>query len=366
MRELIERYKRGEISRQELEAGMRASWQELSTPDEYYQNFEGEEMWVRIMQRGHMRPVRAKRIWLRWTAAAAVLLLFAGSYFYFKQSPQSDKQIAKIVPQDIPPGHAGAVVKLSNGRMIALDTAKDGLLAVDQGVRIIKQNGQIRYEGVTKEMVYNEIQTDRGRSWPVMLPDGSTVWLNTSSSIRYPLGFSGKERKLEMTGECYFEVVHNDQQPFRVVLPSGVVVEDIGTAFNIRTYNDEPLSKTTVTEGTVRINSSNESKLAYTVTAGMQAQSAGGKVQKVEAIDNLDEITAWKSNRFRFRNGSVQEILKEAARWYDMEVIYQDDIKETFLISMSRSVPLSKLLHDMEQGGEVHFKIDGRRVTVSR
>lgn len=311
-------------------------------------------------------PVRRITPIIRWAAAiAAVFILAIGLYFLNQDTQQPQHLIAST--HDIQPGHAGAIVTLSDGRKIALDTAKDGLIAMDGGVQLIKENGQIRYVGAAATTTaLNTVSTDRGLSWPVMLPDGSTAWLNTSSSIRYPLNFTGKERRVKMTGECYFEVKHDDNQPFRVELPNGLVVEDVGTAFNIRSYADETKQTTTVTEGVVNIASASQPILQYKVEKGRQAIAGRGGVERVQPAENLDEITAWKENRFRFRKASVRTILTEAARWYDMELVFQDEITEPYTISMSRAVPLSKLLSDMETGGGVHFTVSGKTVTVTK
>ncbi len=352
----------GEYDR-ELEMLMKQYWNNSTAEVKYFSEAQRSAMLEEILAPAQTAKIH-RLYWIkRATAAAAVLILAVGSYIYFKQEKSAPNPTAMISSNDIAPGHAGAIVKLSNGREIALDTAKDGLIAMDGNVRVIKEKGQIRYEGSSKEISYNTTSTDRGRSWPVTLPDGSIAWLNTSSSIHYPISVIGKERKVQMTGECYFEVVHNDKMPFRVELPNGEVVEDVGTAFNIRAYKDEAIARTTVTEGVANISSD---FVKYTITAGRQAESQKGKVTRVAPASQIDEITAWKDNRFRFRNTSVQDILKEAARWYDMDVQYKDEIKDRYTISMSRAVPLSKLLKDLEQSGGVSFKIEGNKVTVSK
>jgi transmembrane sensor len=348
---------------QELETLMKQYWNNSTTEVTFFSDEQRSIMLDQILQPSQTTKVH-KLYWIkRATAVAAVLILAAGSYFYFKDEKPAPSPVAQVSGNDIAPGHAGAIVILSNGKKIALDTAKDGLIAMDGNVRVIKEKGQLRYEGSSKEISYNTTSTDRGRSWPVTLPDGSIAWLNTSSSIHYPISFIGKERKVQMTGECYFEVIHNDKMPFRVELPNGEVVEDVGTAFNIRAYKDEAITKTTVTEGVANISTD---YMKYIITAGRQAESQEGKITRVAPAANMDEITAWKDNRFRFRNASVQQILQEASRWYDMDVQYNNEIKDTYTISMSRAVPLSKLLNDLEQSGGVHFKIEGTRVIVTQ
>jgi len=363
MRELIEQYKRGELSRQEMEKGIRAYWQSLEESDEQYRDFEGEAMWAYIM-RHNKRQSHQRLYWIRYvTAAAAVLLFIAGGYYYFEHGKTDSSVHQAVNRQDIPPGHEGAVLTLSNGQQIVLDSANNGALATDGSIRVVKENGAIRYEGANGTVVYNDIQTALGRTWRVNLPDGSKAWLNAGSSIHYPLSFTGTERVVTISGECYFEVKHNTRMPFRVKLPSDAIVEDVGTAFNIKAYSGEPFSTTTVVEGEVLVRQGYQQ---VSLKSNEQAQINQSGALTNSAVNYLDETIAWKENRFRFRNAGLKQIFKETARWYDMEVQFQEEVPDTYTVSMSRDVPLSKLLQFIEQSGGVHFKIEGKQVIVTR
>lgn len=349
----------------ELEELLRDRWQQDKKNNPPFDLTTRERMLEHIFQQRKEKVRKMYRL-RRALSVAAILTLIAGGYYYFQSNEKKNTPTNEVVTHDIAPGRMGAVVKLSNGQEVMLDTVSDGVVAMDGTVRVIKENGQLKYEGIADEIKYNETSTGRGRSWPVVLPDGSIVWLNTSSSIRYPLTFTGKERRVQMTGECYFEVKHDDKIPFRVELSGGIVIEDVGTAFNIRSYSDEATQKTTVIEGIVNVNAKTAPYLKYTVGAGRQAIAANGKLLHVIPAENMDEITAWRENRFRFKKAELRWILQEASRWYDMEVEYLDEVRDAYTVSISRNVPLSSLLNYIEQSGGVHFKIEGKKVFVSR
>ncbi|MEO8171738.1 MAG: FecR family protein, partial [Sediminibacterium sp.] len=181
----------------------------------------------------------------RWRISAAAVFLIAIASWWLLNKNEKHGAATIAYTREVQPGRAGAKLKLSDGRVIMIDTVKDGLITMDGKVRIYIKNGEVHYEGIGQENVYNEIIADKGKYITAVLPDGSTVWLNAGSSIRYPLQFTGKERLVTMTGEASFRVIHNSGQPFRVSV-KGQVVEDIGTEFNINAYDDEAEIKTTV------------------------------------------------------------------------------------------------------------------------
>jgi ferric-dicitrate binding protein FerR (iron transport regulator) len=211
------------------------------------------------------------------------------------------------------------------------------------------------------EVVYNTLSTVRGQEspYPLVLSDGTKVWLNAESSITYPIAFNGKERSVKITGEAYFEVVHNTVQPFKVEV-KGQTIEDIGTAFNINAYDDEPNMKTTLISGSVKINSST------VLHPGQQAIQSGPAI-RVKDVDTEGAI-AWKNGYFLFDYESLESIMRRISRWYNVDVAYEpgQQITTGFLGSMTRYTNVSEVLNALEAAGKVKFKIEGRKITVSK
>jgi ferric-dicitrate binding protein FerR (iron transport regulator) len=201
------------------------------------------------------------------------------------------------------------------------------------------------------------------------LSDGTKVWLNSESSLRYPASFapSALNREVEITGEAYFEVKHNSKQPFKVHLPNGFVIEDIGTAFNVNAYSDESDIKTTLIEGSVRI--ANSDQRSAILKPGQQAilNQANPKITQIEVqtID-VDPVIAWKTGWFDFDNITLPTIMRQLSRWYDIDVVYESTpTSDTYGGRISKDLPLSNVLHSLEVNG-AKFKIEGKRITVSK
>jgi ferric-dicitrate binding protein FerR (iron transport regulator) len=262
---------------------------------------------------------------------------------------------------DIAPGQTGAILTLANGKKLVLDSAGNGLLAQQAGVNVLQQNGQLAYNGQSQAVLYNTMSTPVGRTFRLVLPDGTRVWLNASSSITFPTAFEGKERQVTITGEAYFEVVHRVTQKF-LVKTGNETVEDIGTKFDIDSYSDEPSIKTTLLEGAVRVAASGNTA---TLHPGDQAvlSASVGKITIDKDVD-LDEVIAWKNGVFRFNSVDIHTIMRQAARWYDMEVSYEGDIHETFSGGISRNVNVSQLFHILGSTDKVSFEINGKKIIV--
>jgi len=298
------------------------------------------------LEEAPVTPMR--RRWPRIAVAAAVLFLLAGGAYWFLR-PAKEIPMAVQYKGDVAPGHDGAVLHLSDGRTIVLDSAHNGTLATEGKVQAVKEGNSVKYFGTDAAVVYNTITTDKGRQWQLTLPDGTKVWLNAASSIRYPLTFTGQERKVEVTGEAYFEVVHNALQPFRVQA-GDETIEDIGTAFNINAYTDEAGTKTTLVEGSVKV-----SKGAANVTLqpGEQAQA----MQKSEG--NIELATAWRKGLFGFEHTDLQTVMRQVSRWYNVDVHYEGAVPagKTFTGEMGRDLTLAQVLKGL-QALHVHFKIE--------
>jgi ferric-dicitrate binding protein FerR (iron transport regulator) len=325
-------------------------------------------------------PVIGQRhLWPRIAAAAVIIvLLTAGSYFIFTK--RQVKQTAAIETtqefknNDVAPGGNKAVLILANGAQIILDSAGNGALTQQGNTKIIKlDNGQLSYNSLNgsqtlpDKVFYNTISTPRGGQYQVVLADGSKVWLNAASSLRFPTSFAAKEREVELTGEGYFEVAHDATKPFKVSV-NGIEVRVFGTHFNINAYNDEATIKTTLLEGSVKVGKGSASKV---IRPGEQAQiendgNALNPKIMVQAVD-VDAAVAWKNGRFIFHGNNIQSVMRQLARWYDIDVNYQGNVTdEEFVgvINRSRYENISEILDMLEKTRTVSFAISGRNVTV--
>jgi transmembrane sensor len=323
-------------------------------------------------------PISAGR--KKWWAAAAgiIVLLSLGGLlrYYFNNRAQPDmNQTARQKVAPILPGGDKAFLTLSDGTVILLDSTGNGSLAREGAVEVIKLDGVISYSGNGKsegEITFNTISTPKGGQYQIVLSDGSKVWLNAASSLKYPTAFPGKERKVELTGEAFFEVAHNASQPFLVGVPGKMNVVVTGTSFNINAYNDEAITHTTLIEGRVVVSSSKNRLSATTKGAGTSLVLAPGQQAslyedgKLDINDQADveEVMAWKNGYFMFDNASVPSIMRQISRWYNVEVVYNGKMnEETFSGMVSRTSSISKVLRIMEEGGVI-FKIDGNKIMV--
>jgi transmembrane sensor len=317
-----------------------------------------------------LRPAIATERTLRpgtkWIAAAAAILVFILAGVYLAGRKQAVQQVAKV-QTDVLPGSNKAVLTLFNGKKIVLTSAQKGKLAY-QGNTIINKTADDKLvyasqgNSTSAAMVYNTLTTPRGGQYHLVLADGTNVLLNAASSIKYPAQFTGSERKVEITGEVYFEVVHDKNKPFRVVAGEQTV-EDLGTKFDIDAYGDEPIIKTTLLEGSIQVSR------AGGTSAVLKPGEASVLTSDRLKITNGDteEAIAWKNGDFIFKNQNLQAIMKNVARWYDIDVKY-GELKNrnlTYSGEVSRSKNLSAVLQMLESTGQVKFKIEGNNVRVS-
>ncbi|TSJ36601.1 FecR family protein [Mucilaginibacter corticis] len=299
-------------------------------------------------------PAKIRRLWPRIAAAASILLILSAGAFLIIQKQAKPVIIAQ---HDIAPGHNRATLTLAGGKQIALTKKSNGTLAVQGATTIIAGGGAVTYTIVDKENMvsYNTLSTARGEAspFPLVLADGTKVWLNAQSKLTFPTVFNGKERIVELTGEAYFEVKHNAAQPFKVKT-ANQTVEDLGTAFNVSAYIDEKATLTTLVEGSVKVNNK-------VLKPGQQTD--GEKITEV----NTSQYLAWKNGDFDFENNDIRTIMRQLGRWYEMDVDYQGTIStDGFSSLISRQHNISSVLKLLERTGGVHFKITGRRVTVSQ
>lgn len=294
-----------------------------------------------------------------WWIAAAVIFLFAMAGYLWLGEKEPAPAVA-VKSTDIQPGQAGAVLILNDGSQVSLDTVRNAMIALQGDVRARMVNGVLQYEGTGTEAYYNTIATPNGRQFHVILPDGTRVWLNAASSIRYPTVFTTGERRVQVTGEVYFEVAKNKKMPFHVSVNNKAQVEVLGTKFNINAYENESHIATTLLEGAVSVSSAN--KNAVVLKPGQQA-----RIQEVINVVNntdVDKVMAWKNGLFDFEGLTFTEVMNQLERWYDIEVEYEKGVPQIeFGGKMTKNILLSDLLVILERSG-VHFRMEGRRLIV--
>lgn len=300
------------------------------------------------------------RKYYAWAAAAAAVVLAC----FFVLKTKMDQPVQTVgFPVEIFPGGTKATLTLADGKVIFLDGLTNGDIAAEGNVRVIKMDGTLQYNASNDntEITYNTIQTPRGGKYQLVLADGTVVWLNAASSLRFPVVFRDNERQVELMGEAYFEV-KKGEKPFRVSLQNGSQIEVTGTAFNVNAYQDETLLKATLFEG--KINFLMQDK-TQALLPGQQARITNGQtgIKVLDGID-VDEEIAWKNDLFIFKGEDVKSIMREICRWYDIDVVYKGKLNlETFSGIVSRKSNLSQVLKIMEEGG-VRFAIEGRTIVV--
>jgi transmembrane sensor len=401
---LLHQYAAGNCSRQELlelfqaigEArqdetlynSLQTIWQDISATDAL-PVLDKEKIFSNIF---NARPVHAlpRRRLVRISVAAAVIAaLLLGSVVYWQTTRHSLQQTAgksKRFTNDVAPGGNKAILILADGSHIALDSVHTGSLSQQGNTRVIKLNnaqlayredgGQAGGEVADRGNVqYNTIETPRGGQYQLELPDGTRVWLNAASSLKFPTRFIGSERVVQLSGEAYFEVAHQ-KIPFKVHIINasgdGGEVDVLGTHFNVNAYADEAFIKTTLLEGSVRVSKANEQKM---LKPGQQAQVWNGEPSSLNGTTrpaiqivrdaNTEEAVAWKNGYFQFNEDGIETVMRQLARWYDVEVSYQGRFPDRqFGGQMPRGVNLSEILHILEESN-VHFKIEGKKLIVT-
>lgn len=301
-------------------------------------------------------------------AAACILIIISAGYIFFRESKNNvissfaDKP-HKII-NDAAPGQFKAILTLSDGSQVVLDTAQDQMIAQEGSAQVNNSNGHLYYNRSTKEekkILYNTLATNRGEQYSMTLADGTKLWLNAASSIRFPVAFTGGYRDVEITGEVYFEVAHNKEKPFRVKAGEEHI-EVLGTHFNVNAYHDEPFIRTTLIEGSVKVNLGTSSAL---LKPNEQALVKNGNTGiNVSPADGQAAI-AWKSGYFKLTNSEVSDIMRQIARWYDIEVVYKGNVRSgTISGEVPRNLNLSEVLKVLELS-DVHCKLEGKTLIVT-
>ncbi|RBL90158.1 FecR family protein [Chitinophaga flava] len=297
-----------------------------------------------------------RRTWVRYAAAAVLLLAVAGTA---RLLMRERKQVIPPIAVAVTTGSNRAVLKLSNGQEIVLDSAHGSILQ-QQGITVHNDSGKLDYEGHADVVEYHTLSTPRGGQYKVQLPDGTAVWLNAASGITYPTAFTGKERKVKISGEAYFEVAANAKKPFRVDVDGKATVEVLGTRFNVNAYTDEQHIRTTLLDGRVKVVHGQQ---ASVLKPGQEAQITAQGMDIIDSPD-LEMAIAWKNGSFRFDHAHLKEVLRQMSRWYDVTVIYEPGSTDIiFSGEIKRDLNLPQALIVLETMG-VHFRIEGKQLIV--
>lgn len=307
--------------------------------------------------------------WRYWLAAAVISGFAVLGGYSLIPSHRETPPLQNFVGKDLPPGNDRAQLALWDGRIVELGDGVDSKVPQNSGIKINILEGEIISDKKSHSVGYNTLSTPLGGQYKVILPDGSKAWLNSGSSIRFPTAFTGGKRTVAMSGEVYFEIQRNKQMPFTVQLSDKKVnggnmeVTVLGTHFNISSYADEPSIKTTLVEGAVEIKRGDVKKV---LLPGEQARVSHGANKSAILIKTVDTqgVVAWKEGRFEF-NGNVQEIMRQIARWYNVQVRYEGNTdQKAFTGAISRKNNISDVLKMLELTGEVQFVVDNGTIVV--
>lgn len=319
-----------------------------------------------ILSSSDIRPEPRRIFFLhqwKFVAAAAVLIVATTILLVmFLNRPVKKASENFVQATQILPGQQGAILTLADGTRVSLDTIKQAVVAMQHGVTAKVANGSLIYEGEGNKVAYNTMSTPNGRQFQLTLPDGTRVWLNAASSIRYPTVFRENRRLVEVTGEAYFEVAKNPSRTFVVNVNGKTEVEVLGTEFNVSAYGNEADVRTTLIAGAVVI-SAGSSAEKIRMRPDQQVRFSNNRLQLIEDVQ-VDKVIAWKNWKFNFEGQSFVEICRELERWYDIEIIFEGNIPEKSLWGgMSKDVPLSGVLQYFK-GLDIRYRQEGRKLII--
>ena len=356
---------------------LQSTWQKFTSNDTIFNEAQSQQIIANIFNHetaAEVIPIKHAETLRRphyslWPAAAAIILFIVSGAVYFllqpKQLPQQIVQsgAAKPFNKVIAAGGYKAVLTLADGSDIILDSTHQGTLAKQGNVKIMRLNtATVAYKAADENnqpVSYNTLSTPNGGQYQLILPDGSKVWLNASSSIHFPTVFKGKERNVSVTGEVYFEVAKNAAKPFKITVKD-MEVQVLGTHFDIMAYDDETAMRTTLLEGSVKVTKGYLHKMLVPGQQSVINESAEIKV----ADADLEEVMAWKNGLFQFNGLDIKTVMRQISRWYDVDVVYAGSIPSGhFTGVVNRSNDILQVLKIMQAGG-VRFKIDGRKLVV--
>lgn len=366
-------------NKEEWQQQLREIWMNYE-PNEVMEEERAEKILHTITKNNELSFARRKSLHLdrrilQLAVAAAVvglLLAFSIKYLVGEKAAKKDVVVEKKIPAPIVPGGNKAILTLSNGKKMALDSLKNGLLANNGSSKVLKISGgvlKLRKEekgsNVTGKVSYNTITTPRGGQYKVILPEGSKIWLNAGSSLRFPTEFGHQKREVYVKGEAFAKVTKDENRPFYVHILSASGEEKgkikvLGTRFNINAYPENVHVKTALISGSIKVERGNKEKI---LTPGERAFIKDGKIA-VKKEMNLDRVIAWKNGQFNFEGNDIRHVMQQIARWYDVKVKYEKMPTDHFVGTISRGKDISEVLNMLEMTGVVHFKVEGRTVVV--
>lgn len=377
---LLTRYAEGSATEEEInelfdELGKRqhdAAWTDIIDQVIHHSAKEGqydEAYWHPVIRqilatKPVPAPVRKMKV-KKWLVAASLLIMASVTLYLLYPTREKQPQTS-TTSQDTPqvvPGRQGAILTLADASEVLLDTVKNGaVFKLEGGGTASVIDGHLVYNTQGAEISYNTVSTPKGRLYQVILPDGTDVWLNSGSSIRYPTSFAGEYRVVKITGEAYFEVKKNTQMPFRVELENGMHIQVVGTRFNVNAYNDEPSIKTTLLEGAVNIHKNGQTQR---LVPGQQAEVSGDdKISVTEA--NVGQVIAWKDGLFDFNNRDLKSVLREIGRWYDLDIVYGSEPASGQIAGkMQRNLALTQVMETLKDL-DISYRIEGRKLIISK
>lgn len=363
---LLEKWRKNELSSKEASElkGWYASFDNVDVDEDYISKIQKEEyLQERYLElKAEMKSRIRRKQFLKITSyAAAAAVVVIACTLMFKWYGNNNKAAGKnITKTDIAPGHDGAILTLADGRKVVLDSIGNTTVALQGTAKVVNRNGQLVYDSGNaseKQLRYNTLSTPDGRQYKLVLPDGTKVWLNAGSSIRYPVAFNTKERLVEISGEAYFEVVHNAAVPFKVRARKNII-EDIGTSFDVNAYPDEEENKTTLLKGSVSVNGN---VLQPGQEAGINNKSGKLSIKHVDT----DDAIAWINGQLSLESEDVPTLMRRIARWYNVSIRFEGDIPhKSFFGSVNKNVYLSQVLNALKSYG-MNVRQEGNVVIVS-
>jgi transmembrane sensor len=370
---LVEKYLNGTASDEEIDA-IEDYYAHFSDDPDITESFNDEEITalkatLRHNINSHIErngkpivvPIYRKTY---FRVAASILLFLTISVFVANKLRHAPVKL-QAQNHDLAPGGNRAVLTLANGSKVNLDNIKNGSTTIQPGAHVNKDGGQLAYKAAADnsgpiQVSYNKLTTPRGGQYQLTLADGTKIWLNAASSLKYPTAFSGSERVVELTGEAYFEVAHNAKQPFKVKA-TGQVVQDIGTQFDVNSYADEDAVTTTLVEGSIKIYSAKGQTM---MKPGQQYLLKNDGSPQLKNDADVDEATAWKNGMFQFDNANIKTIMRQVSRWYNVDVEYRGTVPaSTYHGRISRNSNASAVLQILALGG-INFTMEGGKIIV--
>jgi len=331
-----------------------------------------EKIHSQLHENNSRRKQFTLRRWMTVAASVAGIIFCTFAYLHYHKNKVKPQVAVNLIKNDVAPGTTKAMLKLSNGSTVVLNDDKMQHIARDGGADIMKQDGKLSFNKEntdagkslknTYTLSYNSLITPRGGQYQLQMADGTKVWLNSASQLQFPAVFTGNERRVKLSGEAYFEVAKNAKMPFIVEVASSEV-KVLGTHFNIRAYADDDITpvEATLLEGSIKFTHAEKSLI---LTPGEQVSVGANGVVALSKDVDTDDIIAWKKGFFHFEKRRLDFIMRELARWYDIEVVYKDQNDASFFAEMPKNTNLSDALKALQLTGKVKFAVDGKKVTV--